>query len=128
MKPLLERYMTPDPITIAPSATLASAHALMREYAVRHLPVVDADRVIGLVSIRDLHLLEMFPHVDLATTTVDAAMSTEVVTAMPSDTIASAAAIMAERKLGCLVITKNERVVGIFTAVDALRLLATTVA
>lgn len=124
LMPTLSRYMTPKPLTISPRAPLADAHRIMREHAIRHLPVVDEDRVVGLVSIHDLHLLETFPGVELMDTTVEDAMSTDVYTASANDEVAGVVEHMADRKLGCVVITSGTKVQGIFTSVDALYVLA----
>lgn len=125
MMPTLARYMTPKPLTISPRAPLAEAHRLMRDHEIRHLPVVDNDRVVGLVSMHDLHLLETFPGVDLLETTVEDAMSTEVYTAAAQDDIANVVEHMADHKLGCVVITNPDGTPhGIFTAVDAMYVLA----
>jgi len=47
-------WMTPDPTTIGPEATVREALELMLSRGFRHLPVVEDDRVVGMVSIRDL--------------------------------------------------------------------------
>lgn len=123
--PTLARYMTPKPLTISPRAPLADAHRLMRDHEIRHLPVVDNDRVVGLVSMHDLHLLETFPGVDLLETTVEDAMSTEVYTALAQDDVAAVVEHMADHKLGCVVITNPDGTPhGIFTSVDAMYVLA----
>ncbi len=49
------RVMSPRPITVEPSLTLDKTMALISEKRVRHLPVVDGDRLVGLVSIGDLN-------------------------------------------------------------------------
>lgn len=46
--------MSTDPVTVAPTDTVAHAGALMREAGVRHLPVVDGGVLVGFVSIRDV--------------------------------------------------------------------------
>lgn len=125
MMPTLARYMTPKPLTISPRAPLAEAHRLMRDHEIRHLPVVVDERVIGLVSMHDLHLLETFPGVDLLETTVEDAMSTEVYTASTQEDIANVVEHMADHKLGCVVITNAEGAPqGIFTSVDAMYVLS----
>ena len=48
--------MTRDPEVIAPSGTPAEALEIMERLRIRHLPVVQDDRVLGVVSIRDLQL------------------------------------------------------------------------
>ncbi len=50
----VERWMTPDPVTIDPDATLGEALDLMLSGGFRHLPVVDDDLLVGVISMRDL--------------------------------------------------------------------------
>ena len=50
----VKELMTADVITISPSATIDDAMALMSEHHIRHLPVVEDDKVIGVVSIGDI--------------------------------------------------------------------------
>lgn len=50
----VERWMTPDPVTIDPDATLGEALDLMLSGGFRHLPVMDDDLLIGVISMRDL--------------------------------------------------------------------------
>jgi acetoin utilization protein AcuB len=51
--------MTPNPVTVPPDATLAEVWDLMRDRGIRHVPVVDGDTLVGMLSDRDL------AHVDL---------------------------------------------------------------
>lgn len=48
------RWMTPEPVTIGPDTTVGEALDLMLSLGFRHLPVVDGDTVVGVVSMRDL--------------------------------------------------------------------------
>lgn len=52
---LLGEVMTRHPDTIAPGETVAAALAMMNEHGYRHLPVVDGEKIVGIVSIRDLY-------------------------------------------------------------------------
>jgi acetoin utilization protein AcuB len=45
--------MTPNPVTVAPDATLAEVWDLMRDRGIRHVPVVDAGTLVGMVSDRE---------------------------------------------------------------------------
>lgn len=54
----VSEYMTPDPVTVSPETEAADAAATMLNLGVRHLPVVEAGRVVGMVSSRDLLSLE----------------------------------------------------------------------
>ena len=49
-------WMSPDPVTVTPSTNVAEARGLLDAYGVRHLPVVDHDRVVGMVSDRDVRV------------------------------------------------------------------------
>lgn len=116
----IEQFMTRSPHTIGQDQTLATAHRIMRANQIRHLPVLDRGRLVGIVSQRDLHLLETLKGVDQDEVTVAEAMTSEVETAEPSLSLHEAAERMAHRRAGCLVVTRGDHVIGIFTAVDAL--------
>ena len=124
MMPTLARYMTRNPWTIAPSAMMAEAHRLMREHAIRHLPVVDGGRVVGIVSMRDLHLLETLPDVSPEEVEVEVAMSPEVFVASEHDDLADVVDRMADSRIGSAVVMGASGLVGILTAVDAMHALA----
>lgn len=57
-------FMTPQPVTIGRLESLATAHGLMRSNGVRHLPVLEHGDLVGVVSQRDLLLLETIDKVD----------------------------------------------------------------
>jgi acetoin utilization protein AcuB len=115
--------MTASPFTIARDQSLAAAHQMMREHQVRHLPVLDGGRIVGLVSQRDLALIESLPDVNPAEVLVEDAMVEDVFTVAPDAPIAEAIESMIERKLGSALVCEHERVVGVFTTIDALRVL-----
>ena len=50
----VREWMTADPITATPDTSIEEAGRTMLEHGFRHLPVVDGDRAIGIVSIRDI--------------------------------------------------------------------------
>ena len=50
----VREWMTADPITATPDTTIEDAGRTMLEHGFRHLPVVDGDRAVGIVSLRDL--------------------------------------------------------------------------
>jgi acetoin utilization protein AcuB len=58
---LVQEVMTPAPITIGPDTTIAETMELLHAHSIRHLPVVEAGAVIGLVSDRDLSFLHSMP-------------------------------------------------------------------
>lgn len=126
-KTTVAQHMTVSPLVIASERTLAEAHRLMREHAIRHLPVVDAGRLVGLVSQRDLYLAETLRGVDPATDTVREAMTPDPYAVSPATPLDEVAAAMADRRIGSALVVDRGSVIGIFTTVDALRALATFV-
>jgi acetoin utilization protein AcuB len=117
--------MTRQPWTIRKDATMSQAHELMRAHRVRHLPVIEAGKLVGIVSDRDLHLLETLPDCDTSEVTVDEAMTEDVYAVGLDDPVDTVVEHMAERKYGCAVVANRRGAVeGIFTTVDALQVLA----
>lgn len=125
LMPMLARYMTRNPQTIARSATMAEAHHVMRQHQIRHLPVVDGARVVGIVSMHDLHLLETLPGVSPDEVAVEDAMSSDVYIASARDELPDVVDRMASAKIGsAVVLDADGGLVGIFTTIDALHALA----
>lgn len=117
--PAVSQVMSEHPWTIERHATLADAHRIMRGHHVRHLPVVDDRGLCGIVTERDLHLIETLADSDPDTTLVEDAMREDpfVVTAdTPLDEVLEA---MAKFKYGSVIVANRNGVQGIFTAVDA---------
>lgn len=125
MKTSIQKYMTRGPQTIGQEQTLDVAHSVMRQHGVRHLPVLEAGKLVGVLSQRDLHLVETLRDVNPATTTVDEAMTSDVYITGPDAPLDEVASQMAEHKYGSAVIVERGKVVGMFTTVDALNALAT---
>jgi acetoin utilization protein AcuB len=119
----IRSYMTPAPHSIGREQTLAHAHDVMRTQNIRHLPVLQGGRVVGIISIRDLHLIETLPDVDPEKVPVEDAMTEDVYSVSPETELCHVAAHMAEHKLGSAVVVEHGRVVGLFTTTDALRAL-----
>jgi acetoin utilization protein AcuB len=121
--PTIRTYMTSSPHVIAPDATMAKAHEVMRALGVRHLPVMRDGRLLGTVSQRDLAIMETLPGVDPHEVPVEDAMATDVYTAPADAPLQHVASEMAARKLGSAVVMDGKEVIGIFTTTDALQAL-----
>jgi acetoin utilization protein AcuB len=115
--------MTPAPHSIGRDQSLAVAHERMRSSGVRHLPVLAGGKLVGILSQRDVLLVETLRDVDPAKCAVEDAMSSDVYVVPPDTPLEEVARDMADRKYGCALITEGAHVVGIFTTVDALRAL-----
>lgn len=116
--------MTPQPLTIGREQKLVTAHQMMAENGIRHLPVLEHGALVGIVSQRDLYFVETIAGVDKLTDKVEDAMTIDTRTFAPETPLTDVAREMFEEKLGCAVIIERDRVIGIFTGMDALRLLA----
>lgn len=122
--PKIQKYMTTSPITIERKESVAAAHKVMRENDIRHLPVVEAEALVGIISIRDLHLIETLKDVDPEKVLVEDAMTTNPYTVSPDAELDEVVAEMAEQKFGSAIVQQNHKIVGVFTTVDAMRAFA----
>ncbi len=122
----IRELMTTNVHTIRPDEDLEVARQLMLWCGFRHLPVVDAGRLVGIVSERDIlarkaasrEALES-GHGSHAQTARDA-MRTPVETVGPDDDAYAAASLMSGRRIGCLPVVDATGVVGIVTTTDLL--------
>jgi acetoin utilization protein AcuB len=127
--PTIGHFMTRAPHTVGRDQSLEVAHRLMNEHRVRHLPVLESGRLVGVVSQRDLYFIETLRDVDPGQVTIAEAMSVDVFTVTPRTTVRKVAQEMAERKLGsAVVVDEDGKVVGVFTTTDALRALVEVIA
>jgi len=114
--------------TLDRNAQLSLADDLMRAERIRHLPVLDEDgRLCGILSQRDMFRGALAQALGYGTAAqqkvlsmlrVKEVMTTEVVTTHPDAILAEAARIMIERKIGCLPVVDDGRLVGILTESD----------
>jgi CBS domain-containing protein len=125
--------MTSPAIVIEPGTTVPVAIALMKEHRVRHLPVVEGERLAGIISRGDLREASVAAAINadfyelnflLNHLTVDRLMSHKVFTVTPDTMIVDAAELMTEHKIaGLPVVNPDGSVLGIVTESDLLRLL-----
>ncbi len=123
----VSNYMTPMPYTVRPEERLDQAVALMSAFKVRHLPVLDGDKLVGILADRDLRLAQKLRDQDpgLAESSVADLMEHRVYTVTPQTQLSTVAAHMAEHRLeAALIVHEDGRLIGIFTDLDALRALA----
>jgi len=119
----IRNYMTQNPKAIGRHRTLAAAHELMRRNRIRHLPVLEEGRLVGIVSEGDLHLFETLQGVDPDLEAVEEAMTPDPYAVDPDASVEDVSSVMAKHKYGSAVVVEKGRVVGIFTTTDALRAL-----
>jgi acetoin utilization protein AcuB len=123
---LVRDSMTREVVAVAPETTAAEALALCRMNRIRHLPVLEGERLVGVISDRDLRgatpaLGDSARAEALDRIRVADEMAREVMTAHPEDPIEDAAMAMYERKFGCLPVVDGEELVGMVTTSDVMR-------
>jgi acetoin utilization protein AcuB len=124
--PQVIAFMTAFPYSIEVDAPLEDAHKLMREHHFRHLPVTSAGAIVGVLTDRDIKLVlgPDFGHPNESQLRVRDAYVEKPCVVPASTPVASVARAMAENRIGSAIVTKNDKLVGIFTVTDACRALA----
>lgn len=122
--PKLTKYMTTTPFAINFEATLEEAMDVMKDKRIRHLPVMKAGKVFGLVSDRDLKSVYAFAGANPKSLRVGDICVDEPYMTKPDALINEVANEMAARKVGSAVVIDNGKLVGIFTATDACQALS----
>ena len=117
----IERIMTPDPATISPQSSAAEARRMLDSNVINHLPVVEGDRLVGIVSSSDLLKLYLLDDklAMFARATVDQIMETNLVVLRKNATLRQAAEKLTMGNFHALpVVNKRRRLVGIVTSSD----------
>ena len=132
---LVKDCMTATVIAVSPYDTLARAYELMMTNRIRRLPVLDGERLAGIITLSDLlevkqsdpthrATLAEIAH-DLARLVVSTIMRPQPICIFGNDTVGHAAELMLEHKIGGLpVLNADQRVVGMVTESNLFRLLA----
>jgi CBS domain-containing protein len=110
--------MSVDVITVEADAPASVARASMRRHRIRHLVVVEGERLVGIVSERDLGGTR--GAASRRDRSVRDLMAADPVSATPSTTLRQAANLMRGRTVGCLLVVEDGRLVGIVTTTDLL--------
>lgn len=122
--------MAKEVSTLGRNDTLDLADNVMALDRIRHLPILDEGRVVGVVSQRDLFRSALAAALGygekaqktlLRTIRVKEVMSEPAITVSPEATVKEAARLMIENKIGCLPVVEGHALVGIVTETDILR-------
>jgi acetoin utilization protein AcuB len=124
--PVIGDVMTSAPVTVGIDAPVSVAQELMVDHEIRHLPVVDAAQLVGIISDRDIAALENDTHSGslAAQMTVRELCSLDHYSVGPGAALDEVLVEMAERRIGSVVVCDANKVLGVFTATDACRVLA----
>jgi acetoin utilization protein AcuB len=121
--PRVADYMTPGPYAVGPYEPLPKAHELMRDREIRHLPVVADGVLVGILSDRDLNLVQTLAHARPDEITVEDAMTSDPYTVFPDAPLNHVARVMQQRKIGSAIVIDHGGIAGVFTLTDALHAL-----
>ncbi|MBM7701188.1 acetoin utilization AcuB family protein [Metabacillus iocasae] len=126
---IVEEMMIQDVITLRPTNTIEEAIKLLEEHKIRHIPIVnDHNELAGIISDRDVRdaspsIFHRNTHLEDLQQPIQSIMKTSVITAHPLDFVEEVASVFYEYQIGCLPITKNNKLVGIITERDLLHTL-----
>jgi CBS domain-containing membrane protein len=122
--------MMGSPVTLKPEDTLDLANDVISLGRIRHIPIVDDGRLVGIITERDLigaaashifGLKQKNKSALLKSVSIKEVMKKRVVTATPDTPIKDIAHLMAEKKIGCVPVVSAGAVVGLVTTTDILR-------
>ena len=125
-------YMTAEPETLEVSHSLLDAVLLLRRANLRHIPILEGGRLVGVLTDRDVARFAPTMLLPLAAqdynrvfenTPVEKVMTRNPVSTAPDAPLTEAVEMLYKNRLGCLPVLENGRVVGIITKADMLRAL-----
>jgi CBS domain-containing protein len=121
--PTVAKFMTPSPHTVQASVNAKVAMGMMKRFNVRHLPVLDGKKLVGIISDRDLRTISCIAALDGFE--VGQIMTRRPYAVKAAASLADVAGGMARNKYGAaIVLGKDDEIAGIITTVDLGRVLA----
>jgi CBS domain-containing protein len=130
---MVREWMTSPVLSVSLYTSISSAHQIMKENNIRRLPVVEDDRLVGIITLGDVREASPSQATALsiwelnylwAQLTVEKVMSQPVLTVKPDDLMIDAASLMLDNKIGGLpVVSGQGRLLGILTESDIFRML-----
>lgn len=126
---IVEEIMKTKVYTVTPTVSIADTMKLLEEKKIRHIPVVNGEQqLVGIVTLSDIRdatpsIFRANEYVEDLQKPIESIMKKNVITGHPLDFVEEIAALFYEHKIGCLPITKDQKLVGIVTETDLLRTL-----
>ena len=120
----IEAIMSTNLITVPPSASLAEARSLMHENRIHHLPVMEDDTLVGLVTLTnvlaatDSFLRDDNSRIHATEIGIQDMMVTDLATVDVNASLRHAALFLEKHSIGCLPVLDGEKLVGIITDTD----------
>jgi len=131
---MVREIMMGSPVTLKPDDTLDLASDIISLGRIRHIPVVEDGRLVGLLSERDLMgaaashifgLKQKSKSALLKSARIKDVMKKRVFTVKPETSIKEAAHLLAEKKIGCVPVVSDGTLIGLVTTTDILRYVET---
>jgi len=113
-------WMSRKPVAVQADSPIGAAVALMHAAGIRHLLVMEGDRLTGILSSRDLGRLAGDVSPALMSAPVSRIMTEDPVTVAPEAPVTTAARVLLEMRIGSLPVRDGDEIVGILTLADAL--------
>jgi acetoin utilization protein AcuB len=126
----VKEWMSASPTATGPKTSVSEAREVMRRKVIRHLLVTEGERLVGIVTDRDIRLNLPSPATSLSVweinylltkLTVGDVMTKAVITVEPERPIEDAARLILEHRIGALPVLSEGGLVGILTETDLLR-------
>lgn len=127
---VVRELMMGSPVTLKPEDTLDLANDITSLGRIRHIPVVKDERLVGLLSERDLigaaaikilGLDQKRKSALLKSVLIKDVMKTKVITVKPDTLIRNAARVMADKRVSCVPVVENGALIGLLTTTNILR-------
>lgn len=119
---LVQDVMQYPVVTATTTQTIASAYETMQDERIRHLPVMDGDTLVGVVTDRDVRYMtsDLHPSPVEAEAEIHTIMTSDPIVAGPLDPVEEAARILRSKRIGCLPVLDGNKLVGIITVTNLL--------
>ena len=126
---IVRTWMTPSPLTIGTQNSVRDAYEKMKLHHVRRLPVLDGEKLVGVITINDVHSLAPLGALPLleqnalvADTKIARVMTSNPITIASEENISEAARLMMKHKISGLPVMKDGKLIGIISEADLFRL------
>lgn len=120
----VEEFTTPNPITASENDLVDDLMTVMKKNGIRHLPVTKNNKVVGIISDRDLRVVASLNSQEKFLVRACDIMIKDPVTVSSDKTLAEVAFEMSKNKIGSVIVNdENDQFLGIFTVTDALNAL-----
>ncbi|MEO8288236.1 MAG: CBS domain-containing protein [Chloroflexota bacterium] len=110
--------MTKNPETATPGTTVADVARMMRDLDVGIVPVVNGDKLLGVITDRDITIRFTAEGLDPAGTSVDAFVSPNPVVVSPNDSVEKVRELMADKQIRRVLVTEGDNLVGVISIGD----------